>query len=128
MDPSLRIASRQLSEYFSGSRQIFSLPIFMGGSSFAQSVWRRIMEIPYGKTASYSNIAISLGRPDSVRAVATACARNPLLIVVPCHRVIRSNGDMGGYSGGTARKRAMLKIERATISQDNVCLEGEKIQ
>jgi O-6-methylguanine DNA methyltransferase len=83
------------------------------GTAFQQRVWQELQKIPYGQTRSYSEIAQAIGRPKAVRAVARACAANPVPILIPCHRVIRKDGTLGGYSSGIARKRALLMRERA---------------
>ncbi len=106
----------QLDEYFTGKRQTFDLPIRLVGSDFQQSVWRALLEIPYGTTRSYKEQAQWLGRPDAVRAVAHANGQNRIAIVVPCHRVIGSDGSLIGYGGGLDRKRWLLNLESAASS------------
>jgi len=104
--------SKQLVQYFAGKRQEFDLPFaFMHGTEFQHKVWRAIAKIPFGKTCSYREIAESIKSPKSVRAVGTATGRNPISIVVPCHRVIGSDGSLTGYAGGLARKKSLLKLE-----------------
>lgn len=110
-EPVLREASRQLSEYFSGDRAVFDLPLRRRGTSFQLSVWRAMDAIPFGKTASYGAVARAIGRPAAVRAVGGASGRNPLGIVVPCHRVIGSTGRLTGYGGGLAAKQWLLAHE-----------------
>lgn len=106
-------AARQLDEYFAGGRQSFDLPLdFALSSGFRQLVQRRLPTIGYGRTATYKQIAQAVGNPAAVRAVGTACATNPLPLVVPCHRVMRSDGTVGGYAGGVAAKRLLLDLER----------------
>ncbi|MGX7030670.1 methylated-DNA--[protein]-cysteine S-methyltransferase [Vagococcus zengguangii] len=104
---------RELAEYFEGSRQMFSLPIdLLGeGTAFQLEVWQALQGIPYGHTTSYSQIAQMIRRPNAVRAVGTAIGHNPLRIVIPCHRVLRSDGGMGGYNGGIEMKRTLLALE-----------------
>jgi methylated-DNA-[protein]-cysteine S-methyltransferase len=102
----------QLVEYFAGGRREFDLALRMAGSPFERRVWRELQAIPYGRTASYGEIARRVGRPDAARAVGVANARNPVAIVVPCHRVIGANGSLTGYAGGLDRKRALLDRER----------------
>ena len=92
--------------------QNLDLPLDIRGTAFQARVWRALQKIPLGKTASYSEIAAALGQPKAVRAVAQACAANKLALIVPCHRVIRSDGDLGGYRWGLERKRALLARER----------------
>lgn len=106
-----------LEGYFAGRRTTFELPLDRRLSSgFRLSVQRRLSEIAYGETKSYQEVATLVGSPNASRAVGTACATNPLPIVVPCHRVLRSNGDLGGYAGGLATKEALLSLEGARRS------------
>jgi methylated-DNA-[protein]-cysteine S-methyltransferase len=106
-------AARQLGEYFALRRRAFALPIDLRlAHGFRREVLAHLREIGYGATASYAGVAVSTGRPAAVRAVGTACAKNPLPLVVPCHRVVRSDGSIGEYLGGTAVKRALLAMER----------------
>ncbi len=110
----LEIAARELGEYFDGRRQAFSLPLdWRLASGFRRTVLRQLPGIGYGRTASYAAIAQRAGSPRAVRAVGTACATNPLPVVVPCHRVVRSDGSLGGYLGGAEAKRALLDLEAA---------------
>jgi methylated-DNA-[protein]-cysteine S-methyltransferase len=105
---------RQLEEYFSGHRTTFELPLSMRGTPFQRSVWFALCEIGYGETASYGEIAARLGQPGAARAVGIANARNPVSIIVPCHRVIGADGTLTGYGGGLPRKRYLLDLERGT--------------
>jgi methylated-DNA-[protein]-cysteine S-methyltransferase len=102
---------KQLDEYFAGDRRAFELELGIGGTPFQREVWRRLLEIPYGATTSYSALAQLIGRADRVRAVAAAIGRNPVPIVVPCHRVVAIDGALTGYLGGLQRKRALLDLE-----------------
>ena len=104
-------ARRQLQEYFDGHRTDFDLPVKLTGTEFQVSVLRALQEIPYGETVSYGEIARRIGRPRAVRAVGAANGRNPLPIVVPCHRVIGSTGDLTGFGGGLDTKEALLRLE-----------------
>jgi methylated-DNA-[protein]-cysteine S-methyltransferase len=104
-------ARRELAEYFAGRRKTFSVPLAPGGTPFQRRVWEELRRIPYGATASYREIARAVGSPGAVRAVGAACARNPIAIVVPCHRVIGSDGSLTGYAAGLARKRTLLALE-----------------
>lgn len=104
-------ATRQLQEYFAGQRRTFDLPLDLHGTGFQVAVWQQLLGIPYGQTCSYGQIAGDLGDPRSVRAVGAANGRNPVSIVVPCHRVIGSNGALTGYAGGLERKRYLLELE-----------------
>ena len=101
----------QLAEYFAGERPSFDLPLAARGTPFQQEVWERLRAIPYGETTTYGAIAAELGRPAAVRAVGMANGRNPISIVVPCHRVIGAGGALTGYGGGLERKRALLALE-----------------
>lgn len=110
-------ARQQLEEYFAGTRKEFDLPLRIKGTEFQVSVLNALQEIPYGKTASYGEIARRIGRPKAVRAVGAANGRNPIPIVVPCHRVIGSSGDLTGFGGGLDTKAALLRLE-AENTQD----------
>lgn len=105
-------ARRQLREYFDGGRKTFDLPLRPHGTRFQLTVLNELKKIPYGTTASYGDIARRIGRPSAARAVGAANGRNPLPIVIPCHRVVGSNGDLTGFGGGIATKRALLDLER----------------
>jgi methylated-DNA-[protein]-cysteine S-methyltransferase len=115
--PILRETERQLGEYFAGARTRFDLPLEAHGSEFEKKVWRALRRIPYGKTRSYLDLAKAIGSPNACRAVGAANSRNPLPIVVPCHRVIGANGKLTGFTGGLARKAMLLAHEaRAAAS------------
>lgn len=103
---------RQLSEYFSCKRRGFDVQLAYPGTSFQQQVWTALLEIPYGETWSYLDVAKRIGDPGSTRAVGAANGMNPIAIVVPCHRVINADGKLGGYGGGLWRKRILLDLER----------------
>jgi methylated-DNA-[protein]-cysteine S-methyltransferase len=102
----------QLGEYFAGERQLFDLPMTLAGTPFQRRVWAALTEIPYGETVSYGELAANLGNPAAARAVGLANGKNPIGIIVPCHRVIGSTGDLTGYGGGLDRKRTLLDFER----------------
>lgn len=104
---------RQLDEYFAGERREFDLPLAPAGSAFELAVWQALLEIPYGETASYGQIARRVGAPDAARAVGVANARNPIAVIVPCHRVIGADGTLTGYGGGLERKELLLRLEGA---------------
>lgn len=104
-------ARRQLTEYFAGSRKQFDLPLSLSGTEFQLLVLEELRRIPYGETVSYGDIAERIGRPAAVRAVGAANGRNPLPIIVPCHRVIGSGGDLTGFGGGLDAKEALLRLE-----------------
>ena len=106
---------RQLDAYFDGALRDFDLPLHAGGTPFQQRVWEALRAIPYGRTASYGQLARQLGRPGAARAVGAANGRNPLSIVVPCHRVIGASGTLTGYGGGVRNKRWLLDHERRVL-------------
>lgn len=109
--PILTDAESQLGEYFTGRRTTFSVPLDMRGTSFQKSVWKALLEIPFGETRSYGQLARQLGNPQAMRAVGAANGRNPLSIVVPCHRVIGSSGKLTGFAGGLETKARLLSLE-----------------
>lgn len=102
---------QQLIEYFDGKRKEFELPLAPKGTNFQRQVWKKLAGIPYGETKSYSDIAVQLNNPKAVRAVGAANGKNPISIIVPCHRVIGSNGTLTGYAGGLKRKSWLLNLE-----------------
>jgi methylated-DNA-[protein]-cysteine S-methyltransferase len=110
-DALLEPAVRQLREYFAGERTEFQLPLRPQGAPFQLQVWEALLKIPYGETASYGEIAREIGHPTAFRAVGAANGQNPIAIIVPCHRVIGSNGSLTGYGGGLPTKRALLDLE-----------------
>jgi methylated-DNA-[protein]-cysteine S-methyltransferase len=115
----LKETQRQLHAYFAGKLQQFDLPLDLSaGTAFQQSVWQALLKIPFGKTTSYSALSSSIGKPLAVRAVGTAIGRNPIGIIVPCHRVIGADGSLTGYAGGLHRKEAFLKLEDALPSSN----------
>jgi len=107
-------AKSQLSDYFAGSLRVFSLPLEPSGTPFQLSVLEELQKIPYGETVSYGEIAARLGNPQAMRAVGAANGRNPIPVIIPCHRVIGSNGKLTGFGGGLPTKAALLKLERET--------------
>jgi methylated-DNA-[protein]-cysteine S-methyltransferase len=110
----LQDATRQLAEYFAGRRRRFDLPLDLRlAHGFRRAVLTQLARIGYGRTASYAAVAAASGKPKAVRAVGSACATNPLPVLVPCHRVVRSDGTLGGYVGGAAAKRTLLDLEAA---------------
>ena len=104
-------AVKELDEYFRGKRENFDLSLSLNGTEFQKRVWNELINIPYGSKISYKKIAEMTGNKKSVRAAATAVAANPILIIIPCHRVIRKNGDIGNYSGGSEIKKQLLEME-----------------
>jgi len=108
--PILKKASKQIDEFLTGKRKEFDLPLSIEGTDFQMSVWSELQRIPYGETVSYKEIAKRIGRPNSYRAVGSACGANPVPLIIPCHRVMAVNG-MGGFAGGLALKRKLQEIE-----------------
>ena len=109
----LQAARAQLQDYFDGRRRDFELPLDLDrGTAFQQSVWRALAVIPFGQTTSYGQLAQTLGQPRAVRALGGAVGRNPIAIILPCHRVIGADGRLTGYSGGLARKTFLLRLEQ----------------
>ncbi len=109
----LRKARRQLDEYFAGKRRAFDLPLSPQGTDFQRTVWTMLASIPYGETISYAQLASRVGKPSAMRAVGAANGRNPLPIVLPCHRVIGADGSLTGFGGGLPTKQFLLKLEGA---------------
>ncbi len=112
-DRVLRSCASQLREYFAGERRQFDLPLAPGGTDFQRSVWQALEKIPYGERRSYRDLARAIARPKAVRAVGAANGRNPLPIVVPCHRVVGSDGSLTGFAGGLEAKKLLLDLEAA---------------
>jgi methylated-DNA-[protein]-cysteine S-methyltransferase len=115
-DEVLEKAKKQLDEYLNGRRKEFDIPLLMVGTDFQRRVWRALIGIPYGATSTYRRIAEDIGIPRAVRAVGGAAGANPISIIVPCHRVIGSNGELVGYGGGLLVKRRLLELERKEYS------------
>ena len=113
-------ARQQLTEYFAGERREFDLPLKLSGTEFQMNVLHALQQIPYGETTSYADIAERIGRPKAVRAVGAANGRNPIPIIVPCHRVIGSHGDLTGFGGGLDTKEALLRLEAEHSQFPNV--------
>lgn len=111
------VAEHQLDEYFSGNRVNFDLMVRPEGTLFQKQVWEEMQKIPFGETVTYAELAKRVGRPEAWRAVANACGKNPIVIVIPCHRVVGSYGKLGGYSGGLDKKQWLLQHEAAVLSR-----------
>ena len=111
----LRQAARELNEYFAGKRTEFTIPMQATGTPFQQKVWQALRQIPYGETKSYGEIASLIGQPTASRAVGMACNRNPIMITVPCHRVVGAKGALVGYAYGTGIKQKLLDLEQRPI-------------
>ena len=116
-DPVLAAAASQLGAYFAGELTSFDLPLSLAGTGFQQAVWAQLRDIPYGETISYGELARRIGQPSASRAVGLANGRNPVSIVVPCHRVVGSDGSLTGYGGGIDRKRYLLALEQRVSGQ-----------
>ena len=114
--PILRRAEQQLRAYFEGRLRSFSLPLAPSGTPFQQKVWAALQEIPYGETVSYTELARRAGKPSAIRAAGAANGRNPISIVIPCHRVVGKHGSLTGYGGGLEKKRGLLELEGALVS------------
>jgi methylated-DNA-[protein]-cysteine S-methyltransferase len=109
--PILKKAGAQLEEYLRGERTTFSVPLESDGTKFQEEVWRQIARIPFGETITYSELATRAGAPEAVRAAGTATGRNPISIIVPCHRIVGKNGSLTGFGGGLERKKRLLELE-----------------
>lgn len=112
VDDALPEVTRQLGQYFAGTRTTFDLPLAPVGTDFQERVWAALRDIPYGETRSYGELATAIGRPGAARAVGLANGRNPISIVVPCHRVVGASGRLTGYAGGMERKSYLLSLEQ----------------
>lgn len=110
-DPYMFGIFTQLEEYFNRKRKVFNIPLDIEGTDFQKKVWNELLNIPYGKTISYKQLSKRLGNPKLLRAVGKANSTNPVAVVIPCHRVINSNGDLGGYAGGLEIKEKLLELE-----------------
>lgn len=107
----------QLEEYFSGKRKVFDLALELKGTDFQKSVWEAVNEIPFGQTTTYMKLSQRLGNPAAIRAVGAAIGANPVLVILPCHRIIGTNGQLTGYAGGLKRKQALLELEGYAVQQ-----------
>ena len=112
--------AKQLDEYFAGKRTKFELNISPKGTEFQKKVWAELLKIPYGKTKSYQEIAEAVGKPNAQRAVGSACNKNPILLIIPCHRVISKTGKLTGFACGIDRKEQLLNLEANQCFQDNL--------
>jgi len=114
-DNVLKETKKQIDEYLSGKRKTFEIPYLMVGSDFQKQVWKELMNVKYGETASYLDLAKKINNPKAVRAVASANGANSIGLIIPCHRIIETNGGLGGYGGGLPVKKRLLKIESENI-------------
>ena len=112
--------AKQLDEYFAGKRTKFELNIYPKGTEFQKKVWAELLKISYGKTKSYQEIAEAVGKPKAQRAVGSACNKNPILLIIPCHRVVSKTGKLTGFACGVDRKEQLLKLEANQCFQDNL--------
>lgn len=110
--PLIESLEKELAAYFAGALKAFATPISLWGTPFQQRAWQELLRIPYGETKSYAEQAVALKRRSACRAVGNANGANPLVIIIPCHRIIRSGGELGGYGGGVERKQALLELEQ----------------
>ncbi|MFM7599719.1 MAG: methylated-DNA--[protein]-cysteine S-methyltransferase [Pseudanabaena sp.] len=119
-DEILNKAKEQFDEYLIGNRREFDIPLLMVGTDFQKSVWNALLKVPYGSTSTYLQLAKNINNEKAVRAVASANGANSMALIIPCHRIIESNGDLGGYGGGVALKNRLLKLEQnnSTLSND----------
>lgn len=113
--PLLEMAAVQISEYLAGERKEFTLPLALQGSEFALKVWKEMAAIPYGEVRTYGELAKAIGCPGAARAVGQACNRNPISIIIPCHRVVGTGGKLTGYAAGLALKQKLLELERDAV-------------
>ncbi len=119
-------ASQQIFEYFQGKRKVFSLPYQLNGTEFQKMVWSELSQVQYGETISYSELAERCGKKSAVRAVANAVGRNTLLLLIPCHRIIRKSGELGGFAEGVERKRELLRGEGIILNAKDA--KGQRTQ
>ena len=122
--PVLRKARRELAEYFAGRRTRFEVPLDPEGTAFQRKIWKAIARVAFGKTLTYGELATRAGHPSSARAAGAATGRNPIGIIVPCHRIVGSDGSLTGYAGGLSRKRALLQLESAMRAEAGVPRRG----
>lgn len=113
-NPILEKAEKEINEYFAKTRKKFELPIYFNGTDFQKMVWKALSQIPFGQTIAYKDLAEKIGKPKAVRAVGTAVGRNPLCIIIPCHRVMASDKTLGGYVAGLKIKQQLLALEQST--------------
>jgi methylated-DNA-[protein]-cysteine S-methyltransferase len=116
-ESALRRAKEELSEYFAGERAVFTVPLAAEGTPFQRAIWREIAKVPYGETITYAELARRAGFPGCARAAGAATGRNPIGVIVPCHRIVGTNGSLTGYAGGLAKKKALLTLEGATLER-----------
>ena len=125
--PELTRAAEQLREYFDGQRQVFDLPLDLVGTDFQREAWRALAAVPYGETRSYGEQAQAIGRPGAYRAVGSANAKNPIPVVLPCHRIVGTNGSLTGFAGGLDLKRWLLAHEGANLYPEEILSIDRKL-
>jgi methylated-DNA-[protein]-cysteine S-methyltransferase len=123
-DAPFAVVREQLTEYFAGERQQFDVPLKLAGTPFQQCVWQELVRIPFGATTTYSQLAQRVGKPTASRAVGNANGRNPISIIVPCHRVIGTNGKLTGYAGGVDKKQWLLAWERGAMANERTIIKA----
>jgi methylated-DNA-[protein]-cysteine S-methyltransferase len=116
-EAALHTAKKELTEYFAGERAVFTVPLAAEGTPFQRAVWREIGKVRFGETITYAELARRAGYPGSARAAGAATGRNPIGVIVPCHRIVGQNGSLTGYAGGLPKKKALLALEEATVSR-----------
>lgn len=116
----------EILEFLAGERKEFDIPVYLKGTDFQKRVWKALTQIPFGETRTYGRIAAAAGSPKSARAVGQACHRNPVMIIVPCHRVIGANGKLVGFGGGLPLKETLLSMEKELISMEKNLISGKK--
>ena len=125
--PLIKKTYNELNEYFAGTRKIFDIPIKLNGTPFQIKVWEALKNITYGKTASYKDIAKTIGNEKACRAVGMANNKNPIIIIIPCHRIIGSNGNLTGYAGGLAIKNKLLELEKSIYKNKTIKAFSPKV-
>ncbi|PID83537.1 cysteine methyltransferase [Candidatus Campbellbacteria bacterium] len=118
-DKVIKEAKKQVDEYLQGQRKEFNIPLLLVGSEFQKQVWKALLQVKYGQTASYADLAKSIKNPKAVRAVASANGANAIALIIPCHRIIKTGGGLGGYGGGLPVKKKLLKLERESVIFNN---------
>ncbi len=120
---SLRVmkkCAKELEEYFNNERFTFTIPLATKGTEFQEKIWEAMLRVPFGETISYKTLAHRAGKPEAIRAAASACGKNPSLILIPCHRIVASDGTAGGYNGGLQKKRWLLNHEKVALEKENI--------
>lgn len=124
LPPIVKKCRQQIDEYFSGKRKKFAVKLYLEGTAFQKSIWKELLKVPFGKTAAYGEIARAAGNPKASRAVGNANNRNPVSIIIPCHRIVGSTGGLTGYGGGLWRKEWLLKHEGVQVKKGRISPKG----